>query len=145
VRFTLVHELEILFIVTSAAWRYLSDSGGSIINTGSISARHGVAQLGTAAHSAAKGGVLGFTKQLAAEGAALDIRVNAISPGFVDTPGTSVVPGDTRSWIIGLHMLKRAAQASDIARCALYLASDESSYVTRAEYMVDAGFSAGRA
>jgi meso-butanediol dehydrogenase / (S,S)-butanediol dehydrogenase / diacetyl reductase len=118
--------------------------GGSVINTGSVSGSHGIDGLGTAAHSAAKGGVLGFTRQLAAEGAAHGIRVNVISPGFVATPGTDIVPPAMRERIVGYHMLARAATAEDIAHCALYLAGDESSFVTGAEFMVDAGFSAGR-
>ena len=141
-RFTIVNELEIVFLVTSAAWPYLATEGGNIINTASISALHGSETLGTAAHSAAKGGILGLTKQLAAEGARTGIRVNVISPGLVDTPGTAGVPQQIKDQVIDSHLLRRTATPHDIANCAVYLASDESSFVTGAEFMVDGGFCA---
>lgn len=139
--FTIVNELDILFYVTSPAWVFLQDGGGSVINTASVSALTGSQVNGTAAHSSAKGGVLGFTKQLAAEGAKDQIRVNAISPGFVDTPGTSIVPREVKRQIIEMHPLGRVATTEDIAYCALYLASDESSFVTGVEIPVDGGLS----
>lgn len=141
-RFTIVNELDILFFVTSPAWRFLIEGGGSIINTASVSALFGSEINGCAAHASAKGGVLGLTKQLAAEGAKDQVRVNAISPGFVETPGTSVVPPDVKAQMIQMHPLRRAATPEDIAQCALYLASDESSFVTGTEIQVDGGLSA---
>ncbi len=141
-RFTIVNELDILFFVTSPAWAFLRDGGGSVINTASVSASLGSEMNGAAAHSAAKGGVLGFTKQLAAEGAKDQVRVNAISPGFVETAGTSSVPPDMKRHIIQMHPLRRAATTQDIAQCAVFLASDESSFVTGVEIPVDGGFSA---
>ena len=139
--FTIVNELDILFYVTSPAWAHLTDGGGSVINTASVSALLGSEINGTAAHSAAKGGVLGLTKQLAAEGAKHKVRVNAISPGFVDTPGTAIVPPDAKREIAKLHPLGRVATGHDIAQCALFLASDESSFITGVEIQVDGGMS----
>jgi meso-butanediol dehydrogenase/(S,S)-butanediol dehydrogenase/diacetyl reductase len=139
--FTIVHELDILFYVTSPAWAHLTGGGGSIINTASVSALLGSEMNGTAAHSAAKGGVLGLTKQLAVEGAKHKVRVNAISPGFVDTPVTSTVPPDVKRRITEMHPLGRVATGQDIAHCALFLASDESSFITGVEFLVDGGFS----
>jgi meso-butanediol dehydrogenase/(S,S)-butanediol dehydrogenase/diacetyl reductase len=140
-RFTIVNELDILFYVTSPAWAYLTDGGGSIINTASVAALLGSKMNGAGAHSAAKAGVLGLTKQLAAEGAQHKVRVNAISPGFVDTPGTSNVPPEMKGHIIEMHPLGRVATGRDIAECALFLASDESSFITGVELHVDGGFS----
>ena len=139
--FTIVRELDILFYVTSPAWAHLTDGGGSIINTASVAALLGSAMNGTAAHSAAKGGVLGLTKQLAVEGAKHKVRVNAISPGFVDTPGTSGAPPEMKRLIAEMHPLGRVGTGRDIAECALFLASDESSFITGVELHVDGGFS----
>ena len=75
-------EPDIVFNTTRPAWRHLADGGGSVINTASISGIRGMPTQ--AAHAAAKGGVIGFTVGLAAEGGAVGIRANAISPGFVD-------------------------------------------------------------
>ncbi len=139
--FSIVHELDILFYVTSPAWAHLTDGGGSIINTASVAALLGSKMNGAAAHSAAKAGVLGLTKQLAVEGAKHNVRVNAISPGFVDTPVTSNVPPEAKRVITEMHPLGRVATGRDIADCALFLASDESSFITGVELFVDGGFS----
>jgi meso-butanediol dehydrogenase/(S,S)-butanediol dehydrogenase/diacetyl reductase len=138
-------ELDIVFHTTSPAWKYLQKSGsGSIINTASMSAVRGIAPLGQAAHAAAKGGVIALTKTLAAEGAPDGIRANAISPGFVKTPGTDAAVGDElRSFQMGMHLIRRPGLGDDIAYLAVYLASDESTWVTGQNYSVDGGVTAG--
>jgi meso-butanediol dehydrogenase/(S,S)-butanediol dehydrogenase/diacetyl reductase len=143
-RFTLANELEIVFTVTSAAWPSLVDGGGSVINTASSNATIGI-PLGFTAHGAAKAGVLGFTRQLATEGAPHRVRVNAISPGFVDTPATRDMPQHIKDYVLRwIHLIPAPIEAIDVAYCALYLASDESRFVTGAEIPVDAGQAAGR-
>ncbi len=145
-RFTIANELDLLFHTTSAAWPHLKRSRGAIINTASVCAMIGEKGLGFAAHAAAKGGVLAFTRQLAAEGAAHGIRANAISPGFIDSPATSGDPGPYRERVVSrLHMLPRAGTCEDVAQLALYLASDESSLATGANFVLDAGWTAGGA
>lgn len=135
-------ELDIIFYTTRPAWQYLADGGGSIINTGSISGIRGLPTQ--AAHAAAKGGVIGFTVGLAAEGGGVGIRANAISPGFVDSPATQKnVTAEVREWMVSRHLIQRPGTGSDIAACALYLASDESSWVTGQNFSVDGGLSAG--
>jgi len=100
--------------------------------------------LGQAAHAAAKGGVIGLTKTLAAEGAADGIRANVISPGFVASPATDAAVGDElRAFQLGMHLIRRPGQGDDIAYLAVYLASDESSWVTGQNYSVDGGVTAG--
>ena len=100
--------------------------------------------MGQAAHSAAKAGVVGLTRQLAAEGARDGIRVNAISPGFILTEGTAAVPQEIRDWMItDLHLLDRPGTPEEIAGLALYLASDESGFVTGADIAIDGGWSVG--
>jgi NAD(P)-dependent dehydrogenase (short-subunit alcohol dehydrogenase family) len=141
-------ELDIVFHTTRPAWRYLCDGGGSVINTASVSATRGIAPLGQAAHAAAKGGVLGLTATLAAEGAEHGVRVNAISPGLVASPAAQVAGDDPSrshlwSYMVGLHLLGRAGTGDDTAYLALYLASDESSWVTGQNYVIDGGWTAG--
>lgn len=138
-------ELDIIFHTTQPAWKYLIKSGtASIINTASMSAVRGIAPLGQAAHAAAKAGVIGLTKTLAAEGAVDGLRANAISPGFVKTPATDAAVGDElRNFQIGMHLLRRAGLGDDIAHLAVYLASDESSWVTGQNISVDGGVTAG--
>lgn len=138
-------ELDIVFHTTSPAWPHLLRSGNaSIINTASMSGVRGIAPLGQAAHAAAKGGVIALTKTLAAEGAVDGIRANAISPGFVKTPATDAAVGDElRAFQMGMHLIQRPGVGDDIAYLAVFLASDESSWVTGQNYSVDGGVTAG--
>lgn len=138
-------ELDIVFHTTSPAWPHLLRSGSaSIINTASMSGVRGIAPLGQAAHAAAKGGVIALTKTLAAEGAVDGIRANAISPGFVKTPATDAAVGDElRAFQMSMHLIQRPGVGDDIAYLAVFLASDESSWVTGQNYSVDGGVTAG--
>ncbi|HEY5332103.1 MAG TPA: SDR family NAD(P)-dependent oxidoreductase [Solirubrobacterales bacterium] len=137
-------ELDIVFHTTSPAWKHLLDGGGSIVNTASVSALRGIGPLGQVAHAAAKGGVVAMTKSLAAEGAGDGIRANAISPGFVKSPATDAAVDDQgREFQMGIHLIKRPGTGDDIAHLALYLASDESSWVTGQNYSIDGGLTAG--
>ena len=144
-RHVMLVELDIIFHTTQPAWKHLVEAGGgSIINTASMSAVRGIAPLGQAAHAAAKGGVIALTRTLAAEGASDGIRANAISPGFVKTPATDAAVGDElRAFQMGMHLIRRPGTGDDIAYLAVYLASDESSWVTGQNYSVDGGVTAG--
>lgn len=144
-QFTINNELNILFTVTHTAWPFLKKSRGSVINTASMLGSLGLKTLGFAAHSAAKGGTLAFTRQLAAEGAEFGIRVNSLSPGFVEAPGTDMVPKHIKDQFAEkLNPLGFLVEAVDIAYAALYLASDESRAVSATDFLVDAGASGGR-
>lgn len=137
-------ELDIVFHVTHPAWTYLRQGGGSIINTASVSGVRGVGGIGQAAHAAAKGAVIALTRTLAAEGAADGIRANAISPGFVTSPATdSAMDDSARGYMLDMHLIRRAGTGQDIAALALYLASDESSWVTGQNIRIDGGWTAG--
>ncbi|MFF0445984.1 SDR family NAD(P)-dependent oxidoreductase [Streptomyces sp. NPDC004609] len=137
-------ELDIVFHVTHPAWAHLRESGGSIINTASISGNRGIGAIGQAAHSAAKGAVIALTRTLAAEGAADGIRANAISPGFVTSPATDAsMDENARNYMLDMHLIRRAGTGGDVAALALYLASDESSWVTGQNISIDGGWSAG--
>jgi NAD(P)-dependent dehydrogenase (short-subunit alcohol dehydrogenase family) len=138
-------ELDIVFHTTQPAWRHLRATGNSsIINTASMSGLRGIAPLGQAAHSAAKGGVIALTRTLAAEGAADGVRANTISPGFVKSPATDKFVGDElRAFQMGMHLIRRPGLGEDIAYLAVYLASDESVWVTGQNYSIDGGVTAG--
>jgi NAD(P)-dependent dehydrogenase (short-subunit alcohol dehydrogenase family) len=138
-------ELELVFNTIKPAWAHLlAAGGGSIVNTASYSALRGIEPLGQVAHAAAKGGVISMTRSLAAEGAKDDIRANAISPGFVKSPATDfAVPQEGREWQLSKHLLQRPGTGEDVAYLALYLASEESSWVTGQNFSVDGGATAG--
>jgi meso-butanediol dehydrogenase / (S,S)-butanediol dehydrogenase / diacetyl reductase len=144
-RHVLKVELELVFNTIKPGWDHmLKGGGGSIVNTASYSALRGIAPLGQVAHAAAKGGVVSMTKSLAAEGAADGIRANAISPGFVKSPATdAAVPQEGREWQLSKHLIQRPGSGEDIAYMALYLASDESAWVTGQNFSVDGGATAG--
>jgi NAD(P)-dependent dehydrogenase (short-subunit alcohol dehydrogenase family) len=99
-----------------------------------------------AAYAAGKAGLIGLTQVLAAEFGTKGIRVNALLPGGTDTPmGRSVAnTPEIKAFVEGLHALKRMATPDEIARSALYLASDASSFVTGAALLADGGVSIAR-
>jgi NAD(P)-dependent dehydrogenase (short-subunit alcohol dehydrogenase family) len=97
------------------------------------------------AHCAGKGGVLAMTRQLAMEGAPHGIRVNTISPGMIVTGATKPRLDDEpgfKETVLAKAMIKRLGQPEDIAWCAAYLASNESGWVTGADFPVDGGATA---
>lgn len=145
-RRTLTGELDIVFLITRAAWPWLKAGGAaSVINFASANAYHALPGSPALAHCAGKGGVLAMTRQLAMEGAPHGIRANSISPGFIQTAATKVHmeadPG-LRDKMLEKNMIKRPGTPEDIAWLATYLASDESGYVTGADFSVDAGATA---
>jgi NAD(P)-dependent dehydrogenase (short-subunit alcohol dehydrogenase family) len=115
---------------------------GSLINIASIMAHRGLRQL--TAYSATKGAVTALTRGLAVEYAPFAIRVNALCPGFVETALTRRVlkiPALEKA-LVDSTALRRLGRPEEIARAALFLASDDASYVTGAELAVDGGMSA---
>ena len=144
--FTIRNELDLIFYVVSEAWKHLiARGGGSIINTGSISGMSSLRQTpGNFAHAATKGAVIALTRELASEGGEHNIRVNSISPGMVESPATAKQLENPRFRQDHLDaiMLSRTGTPEDIAQLALYLASDESSWVTGANFVIDGGFMA---
>ena len=142
-RKTIVGELDIVFLSCKAAWPYLKASGGgSIINFSSANAYEALQGSGALAHCATKGGVLAMTRQLAMEGGAHNIRANTIAPALIVTSATKPrldnEPG-FREIVPAKMMLPRSGRPEDIAYCATFLASDESSWVTASDYKVDGG------
>jgi acetoacetyl-CoA reductase len=101
---------------------------GRIINISSINGQKG--QMGQANYSAAKAGVIGFTKALAQETASKNITVNAVAPGYIDTEMVAAVPQAVLDKIIGAIPVGRLGKAEEIAACVAFLAREDASFIT---------------
>jgi NAD(P)-dependent dehydrogenase (short-subunit alcohol dehydrogenase family) len=143
-RFTLRNELDLVFLTTKYAWPHLTERGGVIINIASTAGWQGSRGNGGTAHSATKGGVIAMTRQLALEGAPLGIRANSISPGFIITPGTRAFAENpvVREKLLAGIPLGRPGEPEDVVGMAAFLASDEASFITGADIIIDGGMSA---
>jgi NAD(P)-dependent dehydrogenase (short-subunit alcohol dehydrogenase family) len=119
---------------------------GSIVNIASIEGIEGTE--GGSAYNASKGGVVILTKNIAMDYGRRGIRANAICPGFIDTPLMHAVLGtddmkDVRESFVQAHALGRVGEPHEIAAAALFLASDDASFVTGSALVVDGGYTAG--
>ena len=141
---TIDNELHLVYTLTRAAWSTLAIQGGSIITTASGAGWIGSAALGGAAHSAAKGGIIALTRQLAVEGGPSGIRANTISPGLIATNQTLPLLADPawKAEMLSKPILKRPGTPEEVANLALFLASDESSFITGADIRIDGGATA---
>jgi NAD(P)-dependent dehydrogenase (short-subunit alcohol dehydrogenase family) len=143
---TMVGEADLVFLLCKAAWpHFVAGGGGSIVNFASVAALRGTDFAGMLAHCAGKGAVLAMTRQLATEGGPHQIRANTISPGLIATMATAsqgLTEGEKSEQIAASIPLRRIGKPSDIAYCALYLASDEASWVTGTNITVDGGITA---
>ncbi len=118
------------------------EKGGSIVSTASVAGLTGFA--GSASYNASKHGVVGLTKTVALEYASRGIRVNAVCPGFIETPMLERLTGDEnnkiRDKMLGRVPMKRIAQPSEIGEAAAWLLSEKSSYMTGVAMPVDGGW-----
>jgi NAD(P)-dependent dehydrogenase (short-subunit alcohol dehydrogenase family) len=115
-------------------------SEGAIVNMASI---HGaVAAPGNAAYTAAKHAVVGLTKNAAAEYGAQGLRVNAIGPGYIDTPLLAAAPKEVVSGLEAKHPLGRLGTAEEVANVTTFLLSDKASFMTGSYVLVDGGYTA---
>ena len=124
-------DLDSLFYMTRPVIEGMRERGfGRIINITSINGQKG--QFGQVNYSAAKAGMIGFTKALAQECAAKGITVNAIAPGYIDTDMVAAVPEDALKKIIATIPIGRLGKAEEIAHAASFLASDQAGFMTAA-------------
>jgi NAD(P)-dependent dehydrogenase (short-subunit alcohol dehydrogenase family) len=116
--------------------------GGSIVNLASILGSVGFP--GAAAYTASKHGVVGLTRAAALDNAAQGIRVNAVGPGFIETPMIAHVTAEQsmRDFLVAQHPIGRLGQPQEIANLIAFLASDQASFITGAYYTVDGGYTA---
>jgi NAD(P)-dependent dehydrogenase (short-subunit alcohol dehydrogenase family) len=140
---TLLSNLTCAFLGAKHQARAMQQGGrGSILFSSSF-VGHTATFPGMAAYAASKAGLIGLTQTLAVELAARGIRVNALLPGGTDTSMGRVVAStpEILAHVRGLHALQRIASPEEIARSALYLASDASSFTTGTALLVDGGIS----
>jgi acetoacetyl-CoA reductase len=113
-------------------------SFGRIVNISSINGQKG--QFGQANYSAAKAGLIGFTKAVAQENAAKGITVNAVAPGYIGTEMVRAVPEDVlKSKILPLIPVGRLGEPEEVARCVVFLASDEAGFITGSTLSANGG------
>ncbi|MCB0492604.1 MAG: SDR family oxidoreductase [Cyclobacteriaceae bacterium] len=116
----------------------LKNGSGSIVNISSILGAVGFA--GSAGYTAAKHGVVGLTQTAALEYSAQKIRVNAVGPGFIETPLLDALDADMKKQLVALHPIGRLGKSEEVAEIIFWLASDKASFVTGSYYPVDGGY-----
>jgi len=143
-RFTIQNELDLVWHACQSAWPHLAKSGGAIVNIGSVAGVQGARALPQAAHAAAKGAVIALTKQLAAEGIAVGVRVNCVSPGVMATPPILAMYAELGDKAPVAPIVERTISGKPgdplaVAYAGLYFASDEAKWVTGSHLVVDGG------
>ncbi|MCH8951641.1 MAG: acetoacetyl-CoA reductase [Proteobacteria bacterium] len=127
-----------VFNMTHPLWNGMRERNfGRIVNISSINGQKG--QFAQVNYSAAKAGDLGFTKALAQEGARKGITVNAICPGYIATDMVMAVPEKVRESIIAQIPVGRLGEAAEIARCVVFLASDDAGFITGSTITANGG------
>lgn len=131
-------DLDSMFNMVHPVLNGMRDRGfGRIINISSINGQKG--QVGQCNYSAAKAGVIGFTKALAQENAKRGITVNCVAPGYIDTEMVSAVPEKVLEGIIAQIPVGRLGKAEEIAKCVSFLASDDAGFMTGATLTANGG------
>jgi len=125
------------YVSRTVARDMIKKRAGSIINMASVIGIHG--NGGQANYAASKAGLIAVTKSLANEVAVRGVRVNAIAPGYIETDMTAAVPEEARKKMLEVIPMKRTGKQEDVAKTALFFASDDSSYITGQVLPVDGG------
>ena len=140
--FTISTDLTSVFKMTRAFAKLMPESGGRVINIASMYGLVGNTEIPTIAYHSSKGGVVNFTRAAAAELATKNITVNAICPGYFETELTkAVLDTDSFQQFAKTHVpMQRYGKPGELNAAAIFLASDEASYVTGAILPVDGGY-----
>jgi 3-oxoacyl-[acyl-carrier protein] reductase len=126
-RMLAIHLSGTFYCTRAAVHRMCGEGGGAVVNMGSVAA---LAGGGIVHYSAAKAGILGFTRAVAQQVGPFGIRVNAVCPGHIDTPMTRAISSEGRDRVIARTPVRRVGEPDDIANAVFWLVSDESSFVT---------------
>lgn len=118
--------------------RMLEAGGGAIVNMASVLGQVGTAK--SSAYVAAKHGVVGLTQAAAIEYASRGVRINAVGPGYIDTPLLESLPAAARAALVDLHPIGRLGRAEEVAELVAWLSGDGASFVTGAYYPIDGGY-----
>lgn len=139
-----------IFVACKSAIPIMTKAGsGSIINVTAASSREGLAWANLGVYIGSKGGVVAFTRALAVEMAGTGVRVNSLSPGLIDTPmlqgsvERAPDPAAVNRTFAEIELLRRVGRPEEIATAALFLASEDSSYITGVDLLVDGGLVLG--
>ena len=124
-------------LIRAACRPMMKQRSGAVVSLTSVVGEMGNA--GQAAYSASKAGLIGMTKSIARELASRNIRINAVSPGFIETDMTAAVPEASRAALLGAIPLARLGRVDEIAQAVLFLASDQASYITGEVLKVNGG------